>query len=170
MPTLGADQTGNADTVLQNIASQTLAAAPVVTPGGVTAAQQAQLKNLSTESNSAMAQYYSSIGLSVASRDPSALVGSGILATQAAWSQMDTTSALNALNLSSQDYNAYIQDQLKSSETTQKELMVAVSIAATIFTFGAASPITLGAIAGGAGELGSSDSATQQQQPGEEIA
>lgn len=131
---LGTDQTGNADTALQTIANQTLAAATPVAPGAVTTKQQQQLNALAKEGTSALVQYYTGLGLHAASFNPGVLVNSGILATQAQWSEMDTANALSALNLSSQDYNQYMLDQLKSQEQTQKDLMIAASIAATIFT------------------------------------
>jgi hypothetical protein len=162
MAGLGTDPSGNADTALQTIANQTLAAANPVAPGGVTASQQKQLQALSKAGTSALMQYYTGLGLHAASFNPGALVNSGILATQAQWSENDTASALSALNLSSKDYNQYMLDQLKENEQTQKDLMVAASIAATIFTFGAASP-TLTVALGATG-------AEAEQQPGEETA
>lgn len=150
---LGTDQTGNADTALQTIANQTLAAATPVAPGAVTTKQQQQLNALAKEGTSALVQYYTGLGLHAASFNPGVLVNSGILATQAQWSEMDTANALSALNLSSQDYNQYMLDQLKSQEQTQKDLMIAASIAATIFTGGAAAPF-IGVAADLSGSVG----------------
>lgn len=167
MPALGVDKTSNADQALQTIATQTLAAAPIVAPGQVTPAQQAELNSLQVAGTSALTQYYTGLGLNAASFNPGALVKSNILATQAAWSQNDTTEAIQALDLSSKDYNQYMEDQLKSNEQTQKELMIAASIAATIFTGGAAAPT----IALAAENYQMSGSGGQSEsQPGAELA
>jgi hypothetical protein len=174
MAALGTDASGDADQALKTIANQTLAAASPVAPGAVTSNQQKKLNQLAASGTSELMQYYAGLGLHAASFNPGVLVKSGILATQAQWSEADTAGAIQALNLSSQDYNQYMLDQLKENEQTQKDLMVAASIAATIFTFGAASPSLAGALGAGGALAGSSSlgatGGQSEAQPGEETA
>jgi len=123
-----------AATTLQDIANQSLGLAKgnTVGPGQVTPAQQAKLNQMQTQGDSVWNQYFKQAGLNAASFDPAGLVKSNVLSTEAAWSQMDLKGGFAALNLSSQDMNAFLKYQQAQNDATTQELVSAAEIVGTI--------------------------------------
>lgn len=142
--------------MLHDLASLSLGFANPVAPGQVTSQQQQVLSAWRENASSDYSQYMAAHGFAAIANNPDALFNEEELVAQSSWSMMDTKGALEALNVSAKDYDAWMK--LEAEKKKEKGALIGkvVGIAGAIVGFyfggpaGAAAGYSIGSAAGGA--------------------